>query len=384
MKTKKSTRKFLKKHKVIPDRKKFKKKNAKEEQLAQGSDDENHKDQLGLLQATDPDFYKFLQENDQDLLEFSDDDEEEEQEEEEQEDDEQQLNLRLEEIKEWADNLRNNNDQKSLIQLVKSFKLIAGMGEPTEEIAQDWDANIINEIVTQTLDTVPEALNHLLGQDKDINAIRSSSKWKKHSNVIKSLLSSLLKLMKNSTDSEIRIEMIKKSSSLIKFYACFPKLAKEFNQLLLGFWATADESVRIASFLTLRKCCIACPMVFLDRTYKGAYKAINLVSNVTNSFSMTKLKFMNSCLVELSGLSLNNTYAFGFLGIRELALTLKSATTSAEFSQVHSWSFINALGVWSEVICSFGNSPNGGENLKHLVYPLVQISIGALRYFFYF
>ena len=386
MKLKKSTIKFLQKNKFSKVKKPKK----------------THKNQLYALKDKDPKFYNYLQENDQELLNFSDDSDQDDLEgddlhgleddladsdledvEEDKEDDLEKLEDledddmedridQIEEIKSLAKKIQQGSNHKSLVKLAKAFKSVANMGE--EEECLDWDENMINEIVSTTLDVVPEGLNVILNKENR----EKSKKWKKLAPVIKSFLTNLLKVMKNTTDSKVLVEIIKKSSGFITYYTSFPKLLKEFYKELLEFWSVGDERVRVAAFLVLRRCCLSCPSVFLEKVFKGALKAINQVSNF-NSFSLTKLKFMNSCLVELSGLSLHNTYSFGFLGIRELALSLKNATSTSDYTVIHSWPFVNSIRLWADVIATYGNSPNGGENLKHLVYPLVQISIGALR-----
>lgn len=369
MKTKKATKKFLNsKRKVTKDRK-ITKKVTRDRNVTKS----NHKQELKELEEKDPGFYNYLQENDQELLNFSDsssDDDMEQEEEIEEEMDQVEEVKQIEEIRNLYSKIIEQKDFKSIQKLVKAFKSAANMGE--EEECLDWDGEVVDEIVAKTLD-----LNLVLESIFEKEG-REGKKWKKFSPLIKSILTNLLKLMKNTTDSKVLVEIIKKSSGFLSYYSSFPKLLKEFSKSLLGLWGMGDERVRVAAFLVMRRACLTYPQGFLDRVFKGCLKVINQVSKL-NATLMTKLKFMNSCLVELSGLSLSNTYSFGFLGIRELALNLKNATANSDYSVILSWSFVNSIRLWADIIATYGNSPNGGENLKHLVYPLVQISIGALR-----
>ena len=246
------------------------------------------------------------------------------------------------------------------------------------------------------MEMVPSVLNHHLSASEQKYVFShetdphraskqlpsASPKWKKVQPLVKSFLASVLRLLKQLTDPAMLSEIIRGSQSVVLYFACFPKLGKEFTKQLLHFWSMGDEQVRIVSFLCLRQMAVDAPNPYLDRIFKGAYKAFTQVSRNTSIHTITHLSFMSSCLVELAGLQLMTTYQHGFVAIRELALLLRSAVnqqTKESFKAVYAWTFLHRLKLWGQVIATYGQESAGGENLMHLIYPLVQIALGVIR-----
>lgn len=92
---------------------------------------------------------------------------------------------------------------------------------------------------------------------------------------------------------------------------------------------------------------------------------------------------MRSSLVELYLLDTGLAYSVAFPFIRQLAIHLRNAlspsgqsegkTKKSEASRVvYSWQFVHSLHLWVDVLAQPGN--NEDENLKLLIYPVVQVS----------
>jgi nucleolar complex protein 2 len=239
-------------------------------------------------------------------------------------------------------------------------------------------AHVLDSILELSLEKVPMVLDyHLKTPEKKLPS--TCPKWKKCSPLVKSFLSSILLLLKQLTDSSLLSRIIQHSQAFVSYYACFPKLSKEWIRQLVRFWSDSEEQVRVVAFLCLRQLILHVPSL-IDSCFKQAYRAFTLSSKNTSTFTWPAIHFMMQCLVEMAGLDLLTAYQMGFTSIRELALELRTALqshTQENMKKVLSWPFVHRLVVWSKILSSFYDSPS--SQLSHLIYPLVQVSLGLLR-----
>lgn len=106
--------------------------------------------------------------------------------------------------------------------------------------------------------------------------------------------------------------------------------------------------------------------------------------------SLQVINFMANCVVELYGLEFSWSYQHAFVYIRQLAIHLRNALhlktkvflfffisihIQESNQNIYNWQFINSLKVWTLVLTTHIN-----EELKPLIYPLVQIICGVIRY----
>lgn len=99
---------------------------------------------------------------------------------------------------------------------------------------------------------------------------------------------------------------------------------------------------------------------------------------------------MRSSLVELYLLDTALAYSVAFPFIRQLAIHLRNALSPNTAQQnegkqkkseasrvVYSWQFVHSLHLWADVLAQAGASED--DNLKLLVYPVVQICMGTIK-----
>ena len=162
----------------------------------------------------------------------------------------------------------------------------------------------------------------------------------------------------------------------------FPKLNRFHFKKMLHLWSHAEEQVRVHAFLVIRQMAIVSPYPFIEICMKGMY--LTFVRNCkfpTPSVRPT-LAFMLNSVVEIYRLDPNAAYQHAFVYIRQLAVHLRNAITMKKkdgFLQVYNWQFVYALKVWAKLL---SESLQGGEadgQLKPLVYPLTQVTIGAIK-----
>jgi nucleolar complex protein 2 len=129
--------------------------------------------------------------------------------------------------------------------------------------------------------------NHFLGipEEKVGQVLPSSTKkWKKIKNQVKSLLNNLLSLIKQMTAVSMTKFVLKSTESLIPYFSCYPKIAKDLLSCLLGFWSSSPhEQIRILAFLSIRKLALVSPNPYLDLSIKVLF-FINCFRNRTKPF----------------------------------------------------------------------------------------------------
>jgi nucleolar complex protein 2 len=86
---------------------------------------------------------------------------------------------------------------------------------------------------------------------------------------------------------------------------------------------------------------------------------------------------MNNCVVELYSLDYIAAYQYAFVYLRQLAVTLRTALqkkTKDSLTKLYNWQVINSLNLWTNLISSNAQQ----EELKLLVYPLIQVIVGVI------
>lgn len=238
------------------------------------SDNESVKMDMTELKEKDPKFYQFLLENDQNLLQFdpSQDD-----------DDISAADLDTdnvvtkEMIHHWRAQVAHNYSIKAYKKIVLAFRAAAAFGDDDQETGRYRvaDEQVFNLVLLSAIKYAPLVFQaQLFGkEDEERKGLPSSSKkWKKVSTLVKSFLSSLLKILHKMTSLSMTKYVIKTSEGIASYFACFPKLAKDFNRDMLQLWATSPhEQVRILAFLCIRKLCIVAPNPYLDITIKASW-----------------------------------------------------------------------------------------------------------------
>ncbi|KAJ3128783.1 Nucleolar Complex 2 protein [Nowakowskiella sp. JEL0407] len=364
---------------------------------------ERHKKQLEALQKQDPEFYEFLAKNDKKLLEFGDNEEDDDDDEEDQEIDQdetpepsqpqksrqpQVLNLKT--ITSWKHSLLKQHSQRTIQRVLLAFRAAVALGKEqdnndTQSFAYKIDdANVFNALVLTFIKHVPTAFNKHLLPSKSLTTKTQptqSPKWKKLSPLVKSFVSNLLSFLKQMTDTSMIRFILQKSEPVIPYITSFPKLGKEYLKLLIKFWGGLDHTISVVSFLNIRKLSVWAPKPYLDMCIKGLYVKYISVARGSSQLDPTYISFMASCITELCVLNPTVTYQHAFGYIRQLAIHLRNALTGGSkdgFKVVYNWQYLWCLRVWVKVL-SFEGGEGMSEELAPLVYPLVQVALGALR-----
>ncbi|KAM4609755.1 nucleolar complex protein 2 homolog [Polymixia lowei] len=372
-----------------------------------------HKDQLSRLKSKDPEFYKFLKENDQKLLNFDDTDSSEDEEERKyhtlpsqleeassgDEDDEEQkdstkkskktaetIKVTEKMIEDWRAAMKKDPTPRLLREVTQAFKAAVATtkgegGDPCRyKVA---DSSVFNALVLFCIKDIYGVLQRILNlkPDKDTKKLvlpSSSPRWQKNHTDIKMYLGGLVQLLSCLTEATVISAVLRHTNQLVPYYLCLPKQCRHLVKQLMKQWSTGEETNRVLAFLALNKICRHKQQTYFNPIVKQMY--ISYVQNCkfTSPNALPMINFMQRTLTEMYSLDTQATYEHGFIYIRQLAIHLRNAMTMKKqetYQSVYNWQFIHCLYLWCRVLSTLHPS----DVLQPLIYPLCQVIIGTIK-----
>uniref|UniRef100_A0A8C2XK70 NOC2-like nucleolar associated transcriptional repressor n=1 Tax=Cyclopterus lumpus TaxID=8103 RepID=A0A8C2XK70_CYCLU len=381
-----------------------------------------HKQQLSRLKNKDPAFYKFLQANDQTLLNFDDTDSSEDE-------DERKYHKLPSALEEAGsdDDVCDDEDDKGQKASKKSKKAVETI-KVTEKMIADWKvamkkeptprlfrevtqafkaavattkgeggsgrtpyicinisfpllSAVFNALVLFCIRDIFVALQRILNlkTEKDQKMVPSASpKWQKNQIDIKMYLSGVVQLLSCLTEATVISAVLRHANQLIPYYLCLPKQSRHLVKQLLKQWSTGEETSRVLAFLALNKICRHKQDKYLNPILKQMY--ISYVQNCkfTSPNALPMINFMQRTLTEMYSLDTQATYQHAFIYIRQLAIHLRNAMTMKKketYQSVYNWQYIHCLYLWCRVLSTLHPS----DVLQPLIYPLCQVIIGTVK-----
>lgn len=420
-----------------PTKKKKKKQVKSKEAKAAAS----HKASLAKLKASDPEFYKFLEQNDKQLLNF--DAQNELAEEDSADDDDADAADDDDEAAGVADD-GDDSDAEDAIVHKPSGEFEAGSDESDFEGAADDDSDaelapakggtrtitlkllkhwqtglgadkIDLEIIKDVMSAVNSALlsisgEHLAGMPFRVEGAavfngvlqlcvlhlhpavkrylglvgqtskkpHKCKKWNKIRAPLKDYLIDLTKLLEHVSSTNILVVLLKHLHQISPMVASFASLTKPILKRLVALWSTSEETVRVLAFLSILRITRGQPVGFLNTILKAMYLSYVRNAKFVSPGTLPAINFMRRSLAEMFALDLNVSYQHVFLYIRQLAIHLRNALTLKKKDS------FQAVYNWQ-----FINSLRlwvellcataSRTQLQPLVYPLVSIITGAIK-----
>ncbi|KFP08429.1 Nucleolar complex protein 2, partial [Calypte anna] len=370
-----------------------------------------HKDQLSRLKDKDPEFYKFLEENDRTLLNFDASDSSEEEEEkfhvppdtleeasdEDEEDDEEEEKVKrkrvslipvsLKMVERWKKCAERNLTPKLFHEITQAFKAAVATtkgdhgADPSK--FQVTDASVFNALVSFCIRDLFHYLQELLLLKTPKNKLKlvlpsTSPLWSKLRQDIKVFLSSTIQLLSCLTEASVGAAVLQHVISTVPYYLSFPKQCRALLKQTINLWSTGEETVRVLAFLVLNKICRYKKELYLSPLLKQMYIAFVRNSRFTSPNVLPMINFMQRSLTEMYALDTHISYQHAFIYIRQLAIHLRSAMTikkKENFQSVYNWQYIHCLYFWCRVLSTIYPS----EVMEPLIYPLTQVIIGCIK-----
>ncbi|KAF3939116.1 hypothetical protein ABW19_dt0200119 [Dactylella cylindrospora] len=379
---------------------------------------ESHKDQLAALAEKDPEFFKYLQENDSELLDFKmaeqDDlsaisDLEEEEEEDDEDEDEQPSKkskkgksedgrgkiVKKTQLETWEKSLKEQRSLRATREVVLAFRAAAHVGEAEDKHFKYSIANpdVYHDLLVLALKQIPEILNHHLPVKELPNGrIRLSTdcpKFKTLTTLLKSHSASLLHLLTNLTDSSTTKMVLNSTLGILPYLLSFRRFLRDFVKQVVEIWSSpsTEDTARVTAFLVLRKIIVIGDSTLQEACLKAAYNGLLKGCRNTTPHTLPGINLMKNGGVDLFGIDEELSYMLGFGYIRQLAVHLRNSITNnskESYKQVYNWQYVHSLDFWSRVLATHCDGLKQAEKGKQsplypLIYPLVQVTLGAAR-----
>ncbi|KAK0618399.1 Noc2p family-domain-containing protein [Bombardia bombarda] len=356
------------------------------------------KSAMDALKEKDPEFYKFLQENDPEALEFDENadlaeidelsgsDDEEEQPKKKQkkekkskssqaEEDDQELTQAM--VAKWKAAIVETKSLRAARQVVIAFRCAAHLNESDEATTQRYtitNPNVFHDILVVALKQIPVVLQHHLPVKESASGrvyiATDTKKFKTMSMLMRSYATSIVYLLGTLSDEATLKLTLSALVPLLPYLLSFRKLLKSMTKTVVAFWsqAASTEITRMTAFLVMRRLMVIGDKGVRETVLKLAYQGLNSAA-------------------ELWGIDQALGYTTAFSFIRQLAIHLRNSIVNNKneaFRNVYNWQYVHSLDFWSRVLaehCSpLREAEMGKESqMKLLIYPLVQVTLGAMR-----
>ncbi len=384
--------------------------------------DVSDEDDLGMsksameaLAENDPEFYKFLKENDPEALDFDENadlaeidelsgsDEEDEQPKKKQKkdkkaakEDEDDRELTQAMVARWKASIDETRSLRTARQVVIAFRCAAHLNEADEDTIQRYSITspeVFHEVVLLALKGIPEVLQHHIPVKESaagkVYIQTEGKKFKTMSMLIKSFAASIIRLLGTLSDEATLKLTLSALQPLLPYLLSFRKLLKMLIKTVVAFWSqsASTDTTRITAFLVIRRLVVIGDKGVRESVLKASYQGLVQGSRLTNANTIQGINLMKNSAAELWGFDQSLGYTTAFSSIRQLAIHLRNSIVNNKndsFRAVYNWQYVHSLDFWSCVLsehCSPLKEAEAGKEsqLKLLIFPLVQVTLGAMR-----
>lgn len=357
-------------------------------------DEDEHAQDLAKLAETDPEFFKYLQENDKDLLKFGqgDDDDDMQEDEVEAEEEEEERVLTMEMLQQWQRQLLRHRSPRALRRLLLAFRAAVHTGEK-EESPQAYridDSAVFAKLVLTTLKYMPMVMEHHVpykkGADGHFKVPTHTPKWHALYRLVRSYFLSVVQLLRTAAEPDMVYAALTESAKMVPYLHQDRRVTRDYMRALLEQWANGEDRIRLAAFSCVYvTTASATDEDMIDFCLKSAYHTLIRHTRQTKPHTLEAIALMKNTACELFTLHPEASYqqAFGF--IRQLAISLRNCLklkSQEQFQAVLNWPYVHCLDFWSRVLaktCHTDTEQGVPSHMRPLIYPLVQVALGVVR-----
>ena len=364
---------------------------------------DTHKKDLDALKETDPEFYKFLQEEDSELLDFDesegedDDDDDDDDKEDDDDDGSRPKSSKMDAktltsavVTKLCERAASADSLGAVRNLLRAYRAAAHYGDEDEDEEAGVrlaSSSAFHALVTFTLEEMDTILRGLLGSppaghpdEARMFKPHQQTRWKKVEPLAKSFLGNTLHLLGQLTDPDMSRFLMARLNASVPFFHAFERLTRKTLKAVLALFGSGEPALRVQSILLIRNMAAVLPPPTLERAAKGVYRQFAANAKFINAESIEHVVFMTTCVCEIYGLDQNQSYSLAFTYVRQLASLLRGALTNKSkeaFRAVYCWQYVNCLECWSRVLQTHATAES--DPLRPLIYPVAQVALGAAR-----
>jgi len=383
------------------------------------------KSAMEALAEKDPEFYKYLKENDPEALEFDENadlaevgglsgtDEEDnekpkkkrkksqkdaeamEVDESSEEEDVDEAEVTKAMVEKWKEAMTEQHSLRAMRQVVLAFRAAAHVNEDDGKEYKYTISNpeVYHELLVVSLQHVSTVLAHHLPVKQTtsgkVRVATDSKKFRTLTPLLKSHTSSIQHLLTTLSDPSTLKLTLSSITPLLPYLLSFKKILKNVVKTVVDIWSdtSSTEATRITAFLVIRRLAVIGDPGLREAVLKTTYQGLIKGCRNTTVHNIHGINLMKNSAAELWGIDPAVGYTTGFTFIRQLAIHLRQSITNnskESYKTVYNWQYVHSLDFWSCVLsehCSpIKEAENGKESqLRPLIYPAVQVTLGAMR-----
>lgn len=357
-----------------------------EEQDEDELDEDEHVADLRQLAEKDPEFYKYLQENDQDLLKFGQGGDADDADDVDADDAVPTVTKEL--LRRWQRDLLQHRSLRALRRMLLALRAAVHMGEDEDAFAYRVDDSAVYaKLVVTALKYMPMVLAHHApykrGADGRFKVPTHTRKWQMLARSVRSYFMSVVHLLKRSPETDMVYAALTESAKMVPYLHQDRRVTRDYVRALLVHWATGADRVRLAAFSCLYvTTASAVDAEMMDFCMKGAYHALVRHTRITKPHTLEAIALMKNTACELYALHPDAAYQLAFGFIRQLAISLRNCLrlkATEHYQAVLNWPYLHCIDFWSLVLAKTCADDDGAGHMRPLIYPLVQVALGVAR-----